>query len=262
MIKPFANFIQVELIKNSSPIFKYFEDNNIYFYYYQKSAEYYLFFYGQSDIYLSDLPITIIKELNKRQRKIRSIRGFLLYALDLRKNDKEITVLKTNFQPFFWEKIKDIINQNRSKELLLSYLFPTSFSNSSINNEYEAYLDERLDKLEKERSLLEEHLRILDMKVLELEKKVATKDAGNKKKDAVANDLPKKFAKVLGDLPEMEQKQIILNGFDLNRQGLISIRDYYEGEKNANSRLNTKGYSLKYETVRRSELYKQLNKRS
>jgi hypothetical protein len=45
--------------------------------------------------------IDVIQELDRRQRKISSLRGFFLYALEIMRVAKDVEVLKTNLQPFF-----------------------------------------------------------------------------------------------------------------------------------------------------------------
>jgi len=56
----------------------------------------------------------IHKELDSKQRKIRSFRGFFLYALEIMEMRENYEILKTNLQPFFWRKVKTIIRQNQT----------------------------------------------------------------------------------------------------------------------------------------------------
>jgi plasmid replication initiation protein len=65
--------------------------------------------------------------LDSKQRKIRSLRGFFLYALQIIDNGKDYEILETNLQPFFWRKVKNIIRQNK-KEVLLQFLFGRVYS--------------------------------------------------------------------------------------------------------------------------------------
>ena len=47
---------------------------------------------------------------------------------------KDIEILKTNLQPFFWKKVKDIIRQNK-KSALQEFLFGDNYnSQGSISN--------------------------------------------------------------------------------------------------------------------------------
>jgi len=64
----------------------------------------------------------VLQELDSKQRKIRSMRGFFLYALEILETDKDYEILQTNLQPFFWKKVRDIIRQNK-KGALQEFLF-------------------------------------------------------------------------------------------------------------------------------------------
>ena len=47
--------------------------------------------------------IDVIQELDSKQRKIRSLRGFFLYALEIMEKGKNYEIFSTNLQPFFWD---------------------------------------------------------------------------------------------------------------------------------------------------------------
>ena len=66
---------------------------------------YYLFFYAQKSIDINFVyqSVEVIEELDSKQRKIRSLRGFFLYALEIMENGKDYEILSTNLQPFFWD---------------------------------------------------------------------------------------------------------------------------------------------------------------
>jgi hypothetical protein len=64
----------------------------------------------------------VIQELDSKQRKIRSPRGFFLYALEIMENGEDYEILNTNLQSFFWGKVKNIIQQNK-KAALQEFLF-------------------------------------------------------------------------------------------------------------------------------------------
>ena len=61
----------------------------------------------------------------------------------------------------------------------------------------------------------------------------------------------------LGRISEQEKIEIIQRGFQLNQQGKISLKKYYEST-DPNSLFQSKGYSIKYESIRRTKLYQQL----
>lgn len=60
----------------------------------------------------------------------------------------------------------------------------------------------------------------------------------------------------LGNIPEEEKIEIIKLGFQLQAEGKISLKKYYEST-DPNSLFQSKGYNIKYETIRRTKLYQQ-----
>lgn len=93
--------------------------------------------------------LVVIEELDTKKRKIRSVRGLLLYALEIIKDENLIIVLETNFHPLFWRRVKDVLRQNKPGSLL-NFLFESSKSTFSqeVLQALEK-LDERFDRLEK-----------------------------------------------------------------------------------------------------------------
>jgi hypothetical protein len=61
----------------------------------------------------------------------------------------------------------------------------------------------------------------------------------------------------LRTISEKDKIQIIQTGFQLQSEGKISLKKYYEGRE-THSLDQLKGYSIKYETIRRTKLYKSL----
>jgi len=59
----------------------------------------------------------VIQEWDSKQRKIRSLRGFFLYALEIMENGEDYKILSTNLQAFFWRKVKNVIRQNKKPAL-------------------------------------------------------------------------------------------------------------------------------------------------
>jgi hypothetical protein len=84
-------------------------------FYEEKSID---FFYQSFE----DMSANILEELDTKQRKIRSLRGFFLYDLETMDNGKDLEILTTNLKPSFWRKLKTILRQNK-KEVLLRFLF-------------------------------------------------------------------------------------------------------------------------------------------
>ena len=71
---------------------------------------------------IHSLFIDILEELDTKQRKIRSVRGFFIYALEIMEAKKDLEILTTNLKASFWRKLKTILRQNK-KEVLLRFLF-------------------------------------------------------------------------------------------------------------------------------------------
>jgi len=61
----------------------------------------------------------------------------------------------------------------------------------------------------------------------------------------------------LGKISEQEKIEIIQTGFQRQAEGKISLKKYYEGTE-IHSLFQSKGYSIKYETIRRTKLYQSL----
>jgi len=84
--------------------FDEFKKQKIFFSYFQIDQKYYLFVYTQQSIDINFLyqSIDVIQELDSKQRKIRSLRGFFLYALEIIENGKDYEILqKHNLIPLF-----------------------------------------------------------------------------------------------------------------------------------------------------------------
>jgi hypothetical protein len=63
----------------------------------------------------------------------------------------------------------------------------------------------------------------------------------------------------LGRIPEQERIEIIQRGFQLQAEGKISLKKYYEGTE-TDSLFQLKGYRIKYEAIRKNKFYQQLKK--
>jgi len=61
----------------------------------------------------------------------------------------------------------------------------------------------------------------------------------------------------LGKISEAEKIEFIKLGFQLQAKGKISLKKYYEST-DPDSLFQSKGYSIKYESIRRRPLFKQL----
>lgn len=127
-VEPFSFFIKIQKIQNSETLFPKFESFGLKYYYFHINSTYYLFLFGKTNpsqvLDLCYRTISILEELNTKQRKLRSLRGFLLYALEILETagEEEIEVVETNLPPLFWKRVKNVLRQNQ-KGILINFLF-------------------------------------------------------------------------------------------------------------------------------------------
>jgi len=70
-------------------------------------------------------------------------------------------------------------------------------------------------------------------------------------------DLNQKNFITLSKIPEDDQIEIIQTGFQRQEEGIISLKKYYQSTAEY-SLFPLKGYSIRYEAIRKTNLYKQL----
>ena len=124
-----VEFFEIEQVLNRKNLKKFFQEKKIYFSYFKvKKNMYYLFLYYENNESTFSLPdnVCIVNILDKKKRRLRSLRGFLLYALEII-GSEEIQILATNLQPLFWQKIKNVLAQNRT-DLLVNFALNQSTS--------------------------------------------------------------------------------------------------------------------------------------
>ena len=155
-------FFQTQEILDSSSIFDQLKNQEIFFSYFQVDQKYYLFFYSEKSIDIDFLyqSLDVIQELDSKQRKIRSFRGFFLYALEILENGKDYEILETNLQAFFWRKVKNIIRQNK-KAALEEFLFGSQED-----------LKDKIESLENQVNSLQERVFELENQNLEIIRKL------------------------------------------------------------------------------------------
>lgn len=144
-------FFEIEKILDSSNIFEELKKRQIFFSYFQVDQKYYILVFAEKSFdpdFLYKL-LTGIRELNYKQRRIRSLRGFLTYALEIRSKGINSRILETNLKPYFWREIGNVIRQNR-QEILLKFLFSNSSTSSveDLQNQIN-FLQEKIFDLEK-----------------------------------------------------------------------------------------------------------------
>ena len=101
----------------------------------------------------------VLQELDSKQRKIRSMRGFFLYALEILETGKDYEILQTNLPPFFWRKVKNIIRQNK-KAALQEFLFGSQ--DSIVAPETQNHLNEKIETLQNQVNSLQDRIRDLE----------------------------------------------------------------------------------------------------
>jgi len=72
--------------------------------------------------------------------------------------------------------------------------------------------------------------------------------------ESSCNSIPKA---IFLRIPEQKRIEIIQRGFQLQAERKISLKKYYEST-DPDSLFQLKGYSIKYESIRRNELYQNL----
>jgi hypothetical protein len=265
--------------------------------------------------------IDVIQELDSKQRKIRSFRGFFLYALEIMEKGKDYEILATNLQPFFWRKVKNIIRQNQ-KGALLEFLFGKDEDNKLVNQGWNPAFDDRIQNLQNQINSLQQkiielkHNQTLTIKkslsellkrsqaskidqqddsalkpnigsylqendnkfsqqgerseqqvqepskILSEDKITPVKPLSNNQRYDIPPNIEKGLNEpnfiTLGKISEEEKIEIIKIGFRLNQERKISLKKYYESTDPC-SLFQLKGYSIKYESIRRTKLYQKLN---
>jgi len=279
-----AFFFEIQQILEDSKIFDELKNQQVYFFYFQVNQKYYLFFYQQKSIDIDRIEplIHILDELDRKQRKIRSLRGFFLYVLQIMENGQDYQILKTNLQPSFWRKLKSIIRQNK-KIVLLQFLFGSQ--DSIAEPDTQNHLNEKIERLQNQVNFLQQKViqleqnQIIDLKYARrgtLESPEVDKLDSNMLSKALKSPLyllsktqqynlssnqEKGVSEAnfitLARIPEEQKIEIIKTGFQRQAEGKISLKKYYEGTE-THSLFQLKGYSIKYESIRRTKLYQQL----
>ena len=157
-------FFQTKQIHDNTNLFDQFKKQKIFYSYFQVDQNYYLFVYAQNSIDINFLYqlIDVIQELDSKQRKIRSFRGFFLYGLEIMEMGENYEILKTNLQPFFWRKVKTIIRQNK-KAALQEFLFGSQ--DSIAAPEIQNHLNEKIESLENQVNSLQDRISELETKL-------------------------------------------------------------------------------------------------
>jgi hypothetical protein len=125
---------QTQQIPDDRSLLNELKQQKIFFSYFLVDQKYYFFLSAQKSIDIDFLynSLDVIQELDSKKRKIRSLRGFFLYGLEIMKNAKDYQILSTNLKPFFWRKVKNISRQNK-KRALHEFLFGSKYPGGEDN---------------------------------------------------------------------------------------------------------------------------------
>ena len=191
-------FFQTQQITDDTSLFNKLKEQKIFFSYFLVDQKYYLFVYSQTDIQLDTIyhSVKLIEELDSKQRKIRSLRGFFLYALEIMEKGKEYEILETNLQPFFWRKVKNIIRQNK-KAALQEFLFGSTYGRGEVSPILDTsssptvkILEDQIQALQKSYAGLRSQVKSLQQKVFHLETLLLKHGANFGKNSSFANGVP------------------------------------------------------------------------
>jgi hypothetical protein len=153
----FIEFLKIKKVTEKSIIFESINKLHYFYSYFKSRSEYYLLIFGQNDLDLRSLDqsLIIIQRLTRRKRKLRSIRGFFIYALEIIKSGKSVQqfgIIETNLNYFFWDDIEEIVRKNQ-KSTLIKFLFKEKTKNQEKILDVQRTiksLENRVQKLEKE----------------------------------------------------------------------------------------------------------------
>lgn len=132
-----AYLFKVKPISDLS-ILQDFEEEDFYYSYFQINQNYYLFAFGRNEARDETekslfQKIGVIQVLDKKKRKIRSLRGYFLYVLEIMKKSDRMTELSSNLRPMFWYRVEDIIRQNKKNGLYEFVFGPELLWNENQN---------------------------------------------------------------------------------------------------------------------------------
>ena len=182
-------------------------------------------------------------------------------------NGKDYELLDTNLQPFFWRKLRKILRQNK-KVVLLEFLFgsqgltPQTHLTKELEEKIQIFenqiasLQEKVIHLENQNLVMEGKLNMLSVAPRSLKFDTSRPKEGHTTFNQNEAQNESNFLS-LSQISEQEREEIIQKGFQLQAEGKISLKKYYESTY-PDSLFQSKGYSIKYESIRRTKLYQNL----
>ena len=252
--------------------FRQFTEQNkqkMFFSYFKVSQKYYLFFYTDKPTPMKILnflyhSLTIRRELDSKERQIRSFRGFFLFVLEIMGQEAEI--LETNLPPFFWRQVGIIIRQNK-KGYLNKFLFRTSdllLENSKEGSEkygndlQDNDLQDKIQDLEQTLNSLQK--KIIGLETQSLRPKKQSESPINRRDKDEDDYTDKDDYMTVSKLSEDEKIEIMQLSFQLQAEKKISLKKYYQSRE-PYSLYRLKGYHIKFESIRKNKLYQKLKEK-
>jgi len=242
-------FFQTKQIHDNTNLFDQFKKQKIFYSYFQVDQNYYLFIYSQTNIQIDFLYplVQVIQELDSKQRKIRSLRGFFLYALEILEKGGDYEILDTNLQPFFWRKVKNIIRQNK-KSALQEFLFGNKYDNKDSNPKIKI-LKDQIQSLHNQVERLQQ--KVIQLEILLKNSKYALSDpleSPNVRKTIQQDESTLKT--------ESSLQSPYLTSNDPKRSALLNeVRNPTSQTKDMESKSVSEGSKMDFKISERSEQY-------
>ena len=221
-----VSFVELEKPEMENEFLEKLKECGLKFSYYRADRKLYLFVYGDKFKFRDGIldGIKLLRILDRKKRKFQSLRGYFRLALEMRKKARQLKDLETNLDDFFWEKLERSLRKNQ-KNSFEDYIFDVSESSE-------------LEELRYKVGLLEKRLENVESKL----------GASNMEEYKNWKEIEKR-----------ELEEIIIRGFELLKEGKVKLPEFYEGEEEF-SLFSWKKYKVKYNTLRKIDIYKDLNK--
>ena len=228
----FADLFELEKPLNDIDFYEKLDNSSLKFGYFMADNKYFLLIYGRKDIIRNKDPILnsikINQEIYRNKKPFETLKRRFKQCLKIRKSASELKDLKSNLRVDFW-KFAGIGIRTRMSN---------AFENYMCWLDTEEYISE---------------LGVMRLKVEKLEDEL--KMLKGRRSDP-SEDAPLTFKNYKSvSLEELEE--IILRGFEVKKMNRLRLPEFYEGEGEF-SLYKWKGFKMKFNTVRRKDLYKNI----
>ena len=228
----FADLFELEKPVNDRDFYEKLENSSLKFVYFMADNKYFLLIYGRKDLIRNKDPILnsikIIEEINRNRKPFETLKRRFKECIKIRNSASELKDLKSNLKVDFW-KFAGISIRTRMSNAFENYIWCL---------ETEEYIEE---------------LSVMRLKVEKLENEL--KILKGRRPDPLGND-PLIF-KDYKSVSLEELKEIILRGFEVKKMNRLRLPEFYEGEGEF-SLYKWKGFKMKFNTLRRKDLYKNI----